>query len=61
MFESRREQIEIVLKKYKEYVKLYKFFNKGSAEGATPFRDFYWRYTYYYRYRDSDQHNPFGG
>jgi hypothetical protein len=60
MLETRREQVEIILKKYKEYVELYKMFNNGSAEGVTSFDHFYWRYTYYSRYKDPDHINPLG-
>jgi hypothetical protein len=52
MMESSREHFEKLEKKYLDYLNLYMFFNQGSAEGATTFDDFYWRFTYEVRYED---------
>ena len=55
MFESSRVQLDKIIKKYREYLDLYCYFNDGSPEGAASFSEFYWRYTYYSRYKDPDQ------
>jgi hypothetical protein len=47
LYENRRTNFETVVKKYKEYLELYKSINHGSLAGATTFEDFYWDYTYY--------------
>ena len=54
MFESSRVQLDKIIKKYKDYIDLYRFFNDGSVEGAASFAEFYWRYTYYSRYKDAE-------
>lgn len=54
MFEQSRVVFNRIVKQYKEYLALYAEFNNGSTEGATPFADFYWRYTYYGKYIDSE-------
>lgn len=46
-YENRRDQFDKIVKKYKEYIALYRFFNKGSAEGITPFNEFYLEQCYY--------------
>lgn len=51
-YENRRIAFDAILKKYLDYVKLYKVFNDGSIEGISNFEDFYWRYTYINRYSD---------
>ena len=56
LYENRRIVFELVLKKYKEYMDLYKAINNGSIAGATPFDQFYWDYTYYSKY--SSQNGP---
>jgi hypothetical protein len=60
MFESSRVQLDKIMKKYREYLDLYCYFNEGSSEGATTFQEFYWRYTYYSRYKDQDQPTSMG-
>jgi hypothetical protein len=52
MVETTRKNFDKLLKKYFEYVTLYKQFNNGSAVGVTPFCRFYWRFTYYVKYED---------
>lgn len=52
IYDTNRENFDKLLKKYKEYLQLYKSFNNGSAQGATPFEAFYWRFTYSIRYED---------
>lgn len=52
-YNNQREIFEKLLKKYFEYVKLYKEFC-GSTKGVTPFEDFYWRYTYYSHYSNPE-------
>ena len=52
-FEVRRENFEKILKKYKEYVDLYRMVNHGSEEGVTTFDEFYLRLTYYDRYNNA--------
>jgi hypothetical protein len=47
LYENRRENFDLVLKKYKEYIELYRLINNGSIAGATAFDQFYWDYTYY--------------
>ncbi len=49
-YENQRVVFTQILKKYLEYVDLYKVVNNGSIEGVTPFADFYWRYTYLSKY-----------
>ena len=60
MFESSRVQLDKIIKKYREYLELYCYFNDGSSEGAASFQEFYWRYTYYSRYKDPDQVSSMG-
>ncbi len=49
-YENKRVIFTKIVKKYQEYVQLYRDVNNGSIEGVTPFEDFYWQYTYYARY-----------
>jgi hypothetical protein len=49
-YENKRIVFNIILKRYKEYLELYRAVNNGSIAGVTPFEDFYWHYTYYSRY-----------
>ena len=49
-YQNQREHFEKILKKYWEYVALYKKINNGSLKGVAIFDEFYWRYTYYSRY-----------
>jgi hypothetical protein len=50
IYESQRENFNKVLGYYKDYIKLYKFFNNGSTDGATTFAEFYWRMTFVTRH-----------
>ena len=52
MFESSRNVFDSIVRKYNDYVDLYVFFNNGSAEGVTPFDEFYWRFSYNVKYED---------
>ncbi len=49
-YQNQREHFEKILKKYFEYVALYKIVNNGSLKGVADFGEFYMRYTYYTRY-----------
>ena len=49
-YENQRVVFIGILKKYHEYVALYKAVNNGSLDGVTQFSEFYWRYTYLSRY-----------
>ena len=50
--ENGRVVFNMIRKKYDEYVELYKQLGDGTAEGVTPFDEFYWRYIYYSVYAD---------
>ena len=50
-YENQRVHFDTIMKKYKEYVELYRQLS-GSTDGVVPFGDFYMRYTYLYRYAD---------
>ena len=54
-YQNQRVYFDIIMKKYNEYLELYKQFNDGSLAGATTFDDFYMRYTYLYRYADASK------
>lgn len=49
-YENKRVIFNLILKRYKEYLELYRAVNNGSIQGVTCFQDFYWHYTYYSRY-----------
>ena len=51
-YENQRVLFDKLLKKYTDYLELYKAINNGSLKGATPFEQFYWRMTYLSRYHD---------
>lgn len=57
MFSGQRDNLTKLIKKYEEYVRLYKVFNNGSTKGMTTFDVFYWRFTYHIKYQDA-QRNP---
>ncbi len=57
IYNSSRVAFDGILKKYKEYIEIYKVFNNGSVEGATPFGEFYWRFSYYVKYQDARVNN----
>ncbi len=50
-YENQRVHFDKMLKSYKSYLDLYKFFNHGSLKGATPFADFYWLHHYFFRHK----------
>ena len=50
IYETQRVNFNLILKKYREYLRLYKFVNRGSVEGASGFAEFYWRTVYFSRY-----------
>ena len=52
MYETQRVVFDKIVEKYNDYVALYALCNDGSEQGATSFREFYWRYIYLYRYQD---------
>ncbi len=56
VYENQRVQFTSIVKKYKEYLHLYKFINRGSVAGACGFAEFYWRQTYFSRYCEG-RHN----
>ena len=52
-YENQRVHFDEVLKKYLDYVELYKLLN-GAVEGVTPFSEYYWRLTYLSKYEDPE-------
>ena len=48
-YENSREYFNNIVKMYKDYLELYRFFNAGSLKGATKFADFYWIHSYLHR------------
>ena len=54
-YEVRRDRFNQIVKNYKEYLELYSFLNNGSKKGATPFDEFYWRFTYYVKYDEPER------
>ena len=60
MFDSSRVHLDKIIKKHNEYLRLYRFFNDDSYEGATTFQEFYWRHTYYSKYEDPDKMSSMG-
>jgi hypothetical protein len=52
-YEVTREHFDRLVKRYHEYVKLYRTLNNGSIEGITSFESFYWRFTYLVKYQDT--------
>ncbi len=55
MYEVQRVLFDKILAKYHSYLALYAECNDGSKKGATSFKEFYWRYTYHYRYQDPSE------
>ena len=51
-YDTTREHFDVLVKKYKEYIALYRIFNNGSTEGITTFDRFYWQFTYVSKYSD---------
>ena len=52
MFDGDKKEYKKIVKKYNDYLALYAVFNKGSTAGATPFEEFYWRFSYIIKYDD---------
>ena len=52
-YETSREQFNKIVAQYKEYLHLYRFFNHGKTEGATPFNHFY-LVRIFYSYHDNE-------
>jgi len=59
-YQTQRSQFNKLARNYLEYLSLYKQINNGSAVGATPFSEFYWRILYYSRYSDVRRVGPNG-
>lgn len=59
-YENQRVNFDNVVKKYMEYLRLYKLINNGSVEGITTFDLFYWRMTYYSKYQDRKNYGNSG-
>lgn len=51
-YENQRVVFEKLVKKYIEYMALYKEINHGSLAGVTPFQEFYWRTVYWSKYSE---------
>jgi hypothetical protein len=49
-YENQRVVFDQIVRKYKEYLELYRSLNNGSHEGVTGFDEFYWRMTYFSKY-----------
>jgi len=52
MMTSRRILFEKIVKRYLAYLDLYVQLT-GSTEGATPFNEFYWQFTFYSKYNNA--------
>lgn len=52
-YENQRVVFDVIARKYKDYIALYRLLNNGSVQGATTFDDFYWRMTYLSKYQDN--------
>lgn len=59
-FDAQREQFNIIVDSYLNYVALYKLVNNGSIDGVTPFEVFYWRFTYFVKYQDPERISALG-
>ena len=51
-YENQRVVFDVIVRKYKEYIALYRLVNGGSVDGLTPFDQFYWRMVYFSKYQD---------
>jgi hypothetical protein len=60
LYETQRVNFSRIVKKYNEYLSLYKFVNRGSTEGASGFAEFYWRTVYFSRYGEGITQNERG-
>lgn len=59
MFNGNSEVYKRIKRQYLDYVKLYQFFNYGSAQGIIPFDQFYWRMIYRINYVDASKVGTF--
>lgn len=59
-YENTRERFNKIVQSYLDYVALYKLCNSGSIQGVTPFDVFYWRFTYYVKYEDTERISAVG-
>lgn len=51
-YENQRVIFDTIVRKYLDYIALYRAVNNGSVEGLTPFNEFYWRMIYFSKYQD---------
>jgi hypothetical protein len=51
-YENQRVIFDSIVRRYKEYIALYRSLNNGSVEGLTTFDEFYWRMIYFSKYQD---------
>jgi hypothetical protein len=56
-YENGRVHFDLILRLYKDYLRLYADINGGSLDGSTTFADFYWTMTYFSKYSG---HRNFG-
>ena len=49
LYKTSRKEFLKIIKLYREYLDLYRFFNQGSHEGAVPFDEFYWAHQFEYK------------
>lgn len=54
-YTNQRDNFDKLLKKYLEYLELYRQLNNGSTDGASTYDEFYIRFTYLNRYADPTQ------
>lgn len=59
-FDTNRENFDLIIEAYLNYVALYKLINNGSIKDVTPFETFYWRFTYHDRYQDPSRISALG-
>jgi hypothetical protein len=51
-YENQRVVFDTIVRRYKDYIALYRLFNNGSVDGLTSFDEFYWRMVYVSKYQD---------
>jgi hypothetical protein len=59
-YENQRVVFDTIVRRYKEYIDLYRSLNEGSVEGLTPFDEFYWRMVYFSKYQDRKSYGTSG-
>ncbi len=52
-YENRRVVFDVIARRYKDYIALYRELNAGSLEGVALFDEFYWHFIYYSKYSTS--------